>query len=107
MELIRIDRTRKQIKLKERESFGKPKVVRGKVLSDINYTKFDKHKAEYYNRGGFTYVFENNIPVEDDTIDVEIKSKMNVDEDLKARYFAGQSEEYKIEVQQIKEEYNL
>ena len=106
-EVIKIDKTRKQITLKERESFGKTKVVKAKQLSEINYIKFDKHKAEYYNRGGLTYVFANNVPVESDEIDVQITSKMSVDAELKARYFAGLSEEDKIEIQKVKEEYDL
>ena len=107
MELIKIDNTRKQIKLKERVSFGKTKVVKGKLLSDINYTKFDKHIAEYANYKGMTYVFATNIPNVNEDEQTIIKSKVQVDEDLKRRYMKGQSEDYKIELQEIKEEFGL
>ena len=109
MERIKIDRVRKQITLKDRANMftGLPQVKKAKMLGDINYPKFDKHISEYVNIKGLTYVFKSNIEDEDDTVDVEIKSSVQIDEDLKKRYFAGLSEDAKIAIQEVKDEYNL
>ena len=109
MQRIKIDRVRKQITLKDEVNFftGKPKVVKGKVLSNINYHKFDKDVSDYTNIKGLTYVLHTNAPKEDEDEQLTLKSKVTIDEDLKARYFAGLSEDYKIEIQETKEEFGL
>ena len=107
MERFKFDNARKQITLKDRVSFGKVKVVKAKDLEYFTQSnQFDKHLSEYYNRGGLTYVF-SSPKKEEEVIDVEITSKMQVDEDLKARYYAGLSEEEKIAIQEVKDEYGL
>ena len=106
MERIKIDNTRKQITLKDRVSFGKQKVVKGKYLSEIS-ENFDKDLSSFYNKGGFTYVFENPKSEQEEEIDVDLKSKVEVEDKLKKAYFAGLSEEDKIRIQEIKDEYDI
>lgn len=73
-----------------------------------NSNKFDKHLSTYHNYKGLTYVLQN--PQEDDLDDdyeMTLESNVTVDEDLKARYFAGLSEAELAEIEEIKEEYSL
>ena len=106
-EVIKIDKARKQIVFKQRNSFGKVKIVKAKLLSSINYAKFDKHLTGYINYKGHTYVFEN-VPEEKEIDEVmTIKSKVDVDEELNNRYFAGLDEASKIAIQEIMNEYEF
>ena len=98
----------------------KKKVVvkkhRGKRIEQdakqLNYfvqkNTFDKDLSTYWNHKGLTYVLQNP---QDDNLDddyhMELESSVEIDNDLKNRYFAGLSEEDKAKIQEIKEEYNL
>ena len=107
MERIKIDKTRKQITLKDKLSFGKPKVLKAKILADINYDKFDKDLTTYYNRGGLTYIFENAPQEIEEDEAIDFKSKITIDEELNNRYFAGLSEDQKQAIYELQEELGI
>ena len=69
--------------------------------------QFDKDLSAYYNYNGLTYVLQNPSKDEDDEIHVDITSKMDVDLELKKRYFAGLNAESIAKIEEIKEEYEL
>ena len=100
MQTIKIDRVRKQIKLDDKK-------LKGKVLGDINYPKFDKHISEFINIKGLTYVINNNIEANEEDEQVFIKSKVETDNELAQRYMKGQSASYKAEIEEIKKEFGL
>lgn len=69
--------------------------------------RFDKHECDYINHKGLTYVLYTPPLEEEEEIAMQLESSVTVDEDLKARYFAGLSEEEKALINEIKEEYGL
>ena len=106
-EVIKIDRARKQIVFKQRVSFGKTKIVKAKLLYEVNYSKFDKDLTGFINYKGHTYVYEN-VPQEQEIDEImDIKSKVVVDEDLARRYWAGASDQQRREINEVLNEYNI
>ena len=73
----------------------------------VQKNTFDKDLSAFYNYKGLTYVLNNPAEEVEDEIDVEIKSKQVIDNDLKARYFAGLSQAEIAAIEEVKEEYNL
>ena len=111
-EVIKFDKARKQIVFKERPGHwstnDKYLTVKAKELDYfISSKNFDKDLSGYIKIGGLVYVYENPPQEKERDEEMIIKSKITVDEDLKARYFAGLDEKRQIEIQEVKEEYGL
>ena len=106
MQRIRFDKARKEIVLKDVIVKGKAKRIKGKFLGDIS-ANFERDESKYYNHSGLTYQFSNPKGDGDDDVDVRIKSKVTIDEELAARFLKGTSQETLNNIAEIKEEYYL
>ena len=100
--------TKKEIVIKK---FKNKKVEqKAKLIGDFvgNGNKFDRDLSAFYNYKGKTYVLQNpkNDDLDDD-YEMQLDSNVQVDEDLKKRYFAGLSEQDKEMIEDIKFEYGL
>ena len=107
MQSIKIDKARKQIRLRDKNGKLSKPINAVELDYFVQQNTFDKHQSQYLNYKGLTYIISNPKNEQDEDIDVEIKSKMETDEELNNRYFMGLDEESKLEILKIQEEYAL
>ena len=104
MKVIKFDKARKQIILRGK----KDKIVKAVELDYfIQKNTFDKHQSIFFNHKGLTYVIENPSELKEEEEFMNIKSKVNIDEELNNRYFQGLDEASKQAILEIQEEYGL
>ena len=103
MQVIKFDKARREIILKDTKNNKRIKAVELDYFTQQN--TFDKHLSTFFNHKGLTYILENPSKEQDEDEVMTIKSKVEIDEELNNRYFAGLDEASKQAILELQEEY--